>query len=55
MNIFGNIWHVCYERIISLRVEDGEVIALVHQYVRDDDGHSELREFSSWAPVLVVK
>jgi hypothetical protein len=49
------IWHVVYERIDDLHVVEGEIIALIHQYVRDDDRQSELREFSAWAPALIVK
>lgn len=49
------IWHVVYERIDDLRVEDGEIIAQIHQYVRDDDRQNKIREFSAWAPVLTVE
>lgn len=49
------IWNVVYEKIETLTVEDGKIKATVKQLVRDDDRQHELREFTSWAPVLTVE
>lgn len=54
MNFWGYEWHVCYEHIMHVSVQGDEVIALIWQYVRDDAGHSELREFTAWAPILTI-
>lgn len=53
------MYKVVYTRItgidtISVDAEKKEVSAEVAEYVRADDGESEVRWFSIWAPALVV-
>ena len=48
-------WKVVYEKIEDLKVENGQIVAEVRQLVRDDDRQHDLREFTSWAPALIVE
>lgn len=49
------MWNVVYEKVEDVKVENGEIVALIRQFVRDEDRQSEVREFYGWAPVLTVE
>ncbi len=51
------MWKVQYEAIEDLKVENGEIVAKVRQFLRaeEDERECETRRFTSWAPVLKVE